>query len=86
MELFLLGVLAAMFFIAGTFFIRFWLETRDSFFLAFAAFFIIDGLSRVASVFQSHPNEGSPWIYVIRLLASLLILWAILKKNYGKNG
>jgi uncharacterized membrane protein HdeD (DUF308 family) len=83
---FLLGVLATMFVAAGVFFLRFWMETRDSFFLAFAASFIIEGLSRIAVLFQSRPNESSPWIYAIRLLASLLILVAILKKNYGKNG
>jgi uncharacterized membrane protein HdeD (DUF308 family) len=83
---FLLGVLAMMFVTAGIFFLRFWKETHDSFFLAFAASFTIEGLSRVAVLFQPRPNESSPWIYAIRLLASLLILWAILKKNYGKNG
>jgi|KBSMisStaDraftv2_1062788.scaffolds.fasta_scaffold232222_4 uncharacterized membrane protein HdeD (DUF308 family) len=85
-QAFLLGVLATMFVTAGVFFLRFWIETRDSFFLAFAASFTIEGLSRVAVLFQPRPNESSPWIYAIRLLASLLILAAILKKNYGKNG
>ena len=82
---FLLGVLATMFITAGVFFLRFWMETRDSFFLAFAASFTIEGLSRVAVLFQPKPNESSPWIYAVRLLASLLILGAILKKNYGKD-
>ena len=33
--------------------------------------------------FFARPNEASPWIYVIRLLALILILAAILRKNYG---
>jgi uncharacterized membrane protein HdeD (DUF308 family) len=85
-SIFLLGVLATMFVTAGVFFLRFWMETRDFFFLAFAASFTVEGLSRIAVLFQPRPNESSPWIYAIRLLASLLILAAILKKNYGKNG
>jgi hypothetical protein len=44
-----------------------------------------EGLSRIPLAFVTHPGEGRPWIYCIRLLASLLILVAILKKNYGKD-
>jgi hypothetical protein len=35
-------------------------------------------------LFLAKPNEGSPYIYIVRLLAFLLILAAILHKNYGK--
>jgi uncharacterized membrane protein HdeD (DUF308 family) len=80
---FLLGVIAAFSAIAGVFFVRFWRETRDSFFLAFAVFFFIEAGNRTALLFLSHPNEGSPWIYLIRLVALLIILAAILHKNYG---
>jgi len=84
-QAFLLGVLATMFLAASLFFVRFWLETRDSFFLAFAASFTVEGLSQVVAVFQPKPSESSPWIYFVRLLAMLLILVAILKKNYEGN-
>ena len=84
-QVFLLGVLATMFVTASLFFLRFWIEARDSFFLAFAASFAIEGLSRIAVLSEAHPNQAGPWIYAVRLLASLLILAAILKKNYGKN-
>jgi uncharacterized membrane protein HdeD (DUF308 family) len=82
-EAFILGVIAALSFTAGLFFVRFWRETHDSFFLAFALFFIVEGANRVALAFMSRPNEGSPWIYVIRLATLLIILAAILHKNYG---
>jgi uncharacterized membrane protein HdeD (DUF308 family) len=84
-QAFLLGVLATMFLAASLFFVRFWVETRDSFFLAFAASFTVEGLSQVVAVFQPKPNESSPWIYFVRLLAMLLLLAAILKKNYEGN-
>lgn len=83
---FLLGVIAAFSFTAGVFFLKFWRDTRDFFFFSFAAFFFVEGVNRVALLFFTRPNEGSPWIYVIRLLALLLILGAILNKNYGHEG
>ena len=82
-EGFLLGVTATSSFAAGLFFLKFWRTTRDAFFLAFAASFIIESLNRSTVLFTDRPNEGSPWIYVVRLLSLLLILAAILRKNYG---
>ncbi len=82
---FLLGVIATASITAGIFFLKFWRNTRDSFFLAFAASFLIEGLNRCAVLFLDKPNEGSPWTYLVRLLSFLLILGAILRKNYGSN-
>ncbi|HEX2327986.1 MAG TPA: DUF5985 family protein [Candidatus Angelobacter sp.] len=78
---FLLGVIATASITAGLFFLRFWRETRDSLFLAFAIAFIIEGFNRSAMLLLRQPNEGSPWIYVVRLLAFLLILGGIVHKN-----
>ncbi|HEY1261914.1 MAG TPA: DUF5985 family protein [Terriglobales bacterium] len=82
-EGFLLGVVATASAVAGLFFLKFWRQSHDIFFLAFAAFFLIEGMNRVVLVFFDKPNEGSPWIYLVRLFALLLILAAILRKNYG---
>jgi len=83
---FLLGVLAVMSIIAGVFFLRFWKDTKDTFFLAFAVSFIVEGLNRISLLAVPKPNEGAPWTYIVRLCSVLLILGAILRKNYGKNG
>lgn len=80
---FLLGVVATASITAGVFFLKFWRATRDSFFLAFAASFLVEGLNRSAVLFADKPNEGGPLTYVVRLLSLLLILGAILRKNYG---
>jgi len=85
-EGFLLGVVATASFTAGLFFLRFWKTTRDRLFLAFAAFFIIEGLNRIVLLCFEHPNEGSPWIYLIRLLALVILLAAIVEKNYRRTG
>jgi len=80
-EGFLLGLLAAASLIAAVFFLRFWKETRDVLFLTFAAFFLIEAVSRGALLFLAKPNEGSPWIYLFRLIALLWILVEIVRKN-----
>ena len=78
---FLLGIIATASVTAGVFFLRFWRDTRDSLFLAFAVAFLIEGVNRSAMLLLSQPNEGSTWIYLIRFLAFLLILAGIINKN-----
>ncbi len=80
---FLLGIIATSSVVAGIFFLKFWKRTRDFLFLAFGIAFIIEGFDRAAVLNTAKPNEGSPWIYLVRLFAALLILVAILRKNYG---
>ena len=81
-SIFLLGAEASAAFTACVFFLRFWRDTRDFWFAAFAFFFLVEGANRVVLSTMAHPNEGSPWVYVARLLALLLLLGAILRKNY----
>ena len=80
---FLLGVIAMSSLTAGVFFLRFWRDTRDSLFLAFAVAFLIEAVNRIASLLLVQPNEGTPWIYIVRLFAFLLIMGAIVNKNRG---
>jgi len=81
-EGFLLGVIAAASLTASLFFLRFWRDTHESLFLAFSTFFLLEAVIRVTLLFFAHPNEGSPWIYGVRLAASAGILLAILRKNF----
>jgi len=85
-EGFLLGVIATASLTAGLFFLRFWKRTRDQLFLAFAAFFFVEAINRIVLLCFKHPNEGSPWIYLIRLVALVILLAAILEKNYRRSG
>jgi len=80
-EGFLLGVVVTSSIAAAAFFYRFWRRTQDRLFLAFAAAFLIEGLNRLSFLFIELPNEGSPAIYLVRLLAFLIILTAIVAKN-----
>lgn len=85
-EGFLLGVIATSSLAAGVFFLRFWRDTRDSLFLAFAIAFIIEGLNRATRLCSDHPNEGNPWVYIVRCFAFLIILAGIVRKNRRIDG
>ena len=67
------------------FFLRFWRDSGDRFFLYFAASFFIEGLHRLYSALYDAGGEDSPLHYLIRLLAYGLILWAILEKNLPRE-
>lgn len=82
-EGFLLGVIVTASLTAAGFFWRFWRQTRDGLFLAFSAAFAIEGVNRMAFLLVDKPNEGSPAIYLVRLVAFLLLLGAIIAKNRG---
>jgi hypothetical protein len=83
LEGFLLGVIVTASLVSAAFFWKFWRQTRDTFFLAFAAAFLIESINRLSFLFIAAPNEGSPAIYVVRLIAFLLIVAAIVRKNWG---
>jgi uncharacterized membrane protein HdeD (DUF308 family) len=83
LDIFLHGVIAASSLIAGLFFLRFWRETRDSLFLAFLIFFVIQGSTTMYVVSMHHPNVGNPWMYGLRLFSVLVVLAAVLKKNFS---
>jgi hypothetical protein len=68
-------------FVAGLFFFRFWLQTRDRFFVFFALSFWIEAANRCAMILFLDPNEDAPGYYVVRLVAYGLIIAAIVHKN-----
>ena len=84
MNLFLLGAVAACSVIAALFFLRFWRRTRDGLFLAFAAAFTLEGLSRIALAASPNPSEGEPAIFLLRLAAYAIIIVGIVLKNWAR--
>ena len=80
------GAIAMASFIIALFFLRFWRDSRDRFFLYFALSFGIEGVHRIVSALTYDDNEDSPLHYLVRLLAYGLILWAILEKNLPARG
>jgi hypothetical protein len=85
LDLFLLGFIVASSLVTMAFFLRFWKSTSDPLFLSFAAFFAVQSITHTAVLELSHPNEGAPWLFVLRLLSILSILTAILWKNRRRS-
>lgn len=81
LEGFLLGAFVTASMTAALYFFRFWRQTRDALFLAFALSFLIEGVNRMGFLLVEAPNEGTAAIYVVRLLSYLLIFAAIVRKN-----
>lgn len=80
-EQMLTGAIALASLLAGLFFFRFWRQTRDTFFLYFAASFAIEGANRIVLGLVAVPDEKAPLFYIVRLVAYGLILVAIWQKN-----
>jgi hypothetical protein len=81
MNLMLLGGVAVACFVAGLFFLRYWLSTRDRFFFFFMLSFWIEAANRVDMGLTRSWNEDLPVHYIVRLLSYGLILVAIWDKN-----
>lgn len=71
------GVLVLGYAVAGLFFLRFWRESRDRLFGYFASAFFLLAIQRILIAVR----EPTAPVYVVRLLAFVLILWAIIEKN-----
>ena len=77
------GMLCTGYLVAALFFLRFWRDSRDRLFASFAAAFVLLALQRLLLALELSLMEDAVWSYVIRLLAFLLILFAIVDKNRG---
>lgn len=81
MDSMLLGAIAMACLTIGVFFLRFWRDTGDRFFLLFAISFLVEGVNRAALGFVADPNEGRPFFYFVRFLSFVIIVLAIADKN-----
>jgi hypothetical protein len=79
------GFIAMGFLVASAFFLRFWRETRDRLFAYFSSAFFLLAIHRPILVLFGEEGEHSLWPYMIRLLAYLVILIAIIDKNLRQN-
>ncbi|WP_373044467.1 DUF5985 family protein [Vulgatibacter sp.] len=75
------GAIIMASFAAGLFFLRFWRESHDRLFAAFALAFWILCLNWLLLAFVGPEYEARTYLYVLRLAAFLLIIAAIVDKN-----
>lgn len=78
---FLQGAIAVGLFAVTLFFVRFWRQTRDRFFLYFAVSFAIEMGNRIALASLPDATESEPFFYGLRVVSYGLILLAIWQKN-----
>ena len=78
---FLRGAVAMGCVIAGLFFLRFWRDSQDRLFLQFAFAFWLLAFSFVMLGIISLATEWRVYVFVLRLVAYCLILFAIIDKN-----
>ena len=83
---FLSGAVALGFAACALFFLRFWKRTHEELFLAFAIAFLLLGTGQTILALGSIPTEERGSIYLFRLVAFLLILLAIYRKNRQSRG
>lgn len=78
------GAVAMASFATMLFFVKFWRQTSDVFFLLFALAFAIDAVSRAALGLTHISNELEPIFYLLRLAMFVLIIAAITVKNRSR--
>lgn len=83
---FLNGALALSYIIAGVFFLRFWRQTRDRLFFAFAMAFMLLAINGTVATLLGADDERTGYFYILRIVGFLLILVAIISKNLAGAG
>ncbi|MGZ2410636.1 uncharacterized protein DUF5985 [Sphingomonas sp. F9_3S_D5_B_2] len=78
---FLSGAVSLGFFASALFFLRFWRNSRDELFVSFAVAFALLGVGQAVLALANIPEEERSSLYLIRLLAFSVILFAIIRKN-----
>jgi hypothetical protein len=75
------GVLTMSCWVAGLFFLRFWRDTGDRLFALFSAAFWVLSIHWISLAVIGATDSTRAYFYLMRLVAFLLILAAIVDKN-----
>jgi hypothetical protein len=75
------GAVAMASAVAALFFLKYWRETQDRFFMLFALAFAIDSLGRLTLALTGAAEDLEPYAYMTRLLTFGLIIAAVVDKN-----
>ena len=78
---FLGGAIVMGFAVAALMFLKFWKRTREGLFLAFSGSFLLLGIAQALLTLGNFRDEERSWLYLVRLLAFLLILYAMWWQN-----
>jgi hypothetical protein len=67
--------------VIALYFLQFWRQTGDRLFAMFSLAFAVFAGNRLFLTFLDEAHEGRTYVYLVRFLAFLLILGAIVEKN-----
>lgn len=82
---FMSGAVSLGFLIAALFFLRFWRRTSDRLFLAFSVAFALLALNQALAQWLGAADERVGFTYLLRVLGFILILAAIVDKNFSSG-
>jgi peptidoglycan/LPS O-acetylase OafA/YrhL len=82
---FLSGAITMGFLVAAGFFMRFWRQTADRLFLAFAIAFALLAINQAIAQWLGAADERVGYTYFLRVLGFVLILGAIVDKNVARR-
>jgi len=82
---FLGGAIVFGYVLIGLFFLKFWKRTRDAFFGYFAFAFFVLGIGRIIEAIVRTQEAATPAVYLFRLLAFVIIVFAIMHKNLASK-
>ena len=82
---YLSGAVTLGFLIAATFFARFWRRTGERLFVAFGVAFVLLALNQALAWSLGDADERVGYTYLLRILAFVLILAAIIDKNVSRR-
>lgn len=79
---FLSGMVTAGYLVAALFFFRFWHRTKDSLFANFSIAFLLFASGQFGSIWFDGQHDDNTWIFLLRLAGFVLLLVAIVRKNF----
>ena len=82
---FITGALTCGFLVAAVFFVKFWRRTGDALFASFAGAFVLMAVNQAAPLAFDIPDERVAPVYLLRLAAFVLIIFAVLRKNLSRR-
>ena len=82
---FLAGAVAMGFAVAALMFLKFWRRTREGLFLAFAGSFLLLSINHAMLSLTHIPLEERSSLYLVRLVAFLLIIGALVHQNRKRS-
>jgi hypothetical protein len=84
MNAFVAGALVMAYVVVALFFARFYRQTKEVLFVFFAISFALLAASRLALSFLAVESEQHHYLYWFRLLAFVVLLVGIVRKNRGR--